>query len=69
MSTVWDDVAFGQTNMQLSEEEVKGRVADAIHLAGIEGYEQNAPHHLSFGEKKRVSDCARARDANANPLA
>jgi cobalt/nickel transport system ATP-binding protein len=55
MSNVWDDVAFGQTNMQLSEEEVKGRVADAIHLAEIEGYEQNAPHHLSFGEKKRVA--------------
>jgi len=55
MPTVWDDVAFGPINMQLSEEEVKGRVAEAIHLAGIDGYEQRVPHHLSFGEKKRVA--------------
>ncbi len=41
--------------MQLSEEEVNGGVAEAIHLAGIVGYEQNAPYHLSYGEKKRVA--------------
>lgn len=55
MPKVWDDVAFGPINMQLNEEEVKGRVAEAIHLAGIDGYEQRVPHHLSFGEKKRVA--------------
>jgi hypothetical protein len=31
--------------MQMGEEKVNGRVAEAIHLAGIEGREQNAPHH------------------------
>ncbi|MDD1768344.1 MAG: energy-coupling factor ABC transporter ATP-binding protein [Methanomassiliicoccales archaeon] len=55
MPTVWDDVAFGPINMQLSADEVEGRVARAIHMAGIEGYEQRVPHHLSFGEKKRVA--------------
>lgn len=55
MPTVWDDVAFGPINMQLNAGAVKSRVAEAIHLAGIDGYEQRVPHHLSFGEKKRVA--------------
>jgi cobalt/nickel transport system ATP-binding protein len=55
MPTVWDDVAFGPINMQLEADEVEARVRDAMRMAGIEGYEQRVPHHLSFGEKKRVA--------------
>lgn len=55
MPTVWDDVAFGPINMQLDADEVGARVRDAMRMAGIEGYEQRVPHHLSFGEKKRVA--------------
>lgn len=55
MPTVWDDVAFGPINMQLDADEVEARVRDAMRMAGIEGYEQRVPHHLSFGEKKRVA--------------
>ena len=55
MPTVWDDVAFGPINMQLNPDEVGKRVKDAMSFAGIDGYEQRVPHHLSFGEKKRVA--------------
>ncbi len=55
MPTVWDDVAFGPINMQLDSVEVENRVAEAIRVAGIGGYELRVPHHLSFGEKKRVA--------------
>lgn len=55
MPRVWDDVAFGPINLRLSAEEVRARVEEAIAMAGIQGYEDRAPHHLSFGEKKRVA--------------
>lgn len=53
--TVFDDVAFGPTNMGLSMEEVKERVKKALEQVGMLGYEDRSPHHLSFGEKKRIS--------------
>jgi cobalt/nickel transport system ATP-binding protein len=55
MPTVWDDVAFGPINIGLDQATVEERVAEAIEMAGIQGYEQRVPHHLSFGEKKRVA--------------
>jgi cobalt/nickel transport system ATP-binding protein len=30
-------------------------VTRALELVGLSGYERRSPHHLSFGEKKRVS--------------
>jgi cobalt/nickel transport system ATP-binding protein len=55
MPRVWDDVAFGPNNLKLSADEVKRRVEEAMEAAGIKGYEDRTPHHLSFGEKKRVA--------------
>lgn len=55
MPTVWDDVAFGPINLGLPVDEVKERVREAMRQTGIEGYEERVPHHLSFGEKKRVA--------------
>lgn len=55
MPTVFDDVAFGPINMGLSESEVKQRVEKALQEVGMQGYENRSPHHLSFGEKKRIS--------------
>lgn len=55
MPTVWDDVAFGPINMGLDQAAVEERVAEAMEMAGIQGYEQRVPHHLSYGEKKRVA--------------
>lgn len=53
MPTVFDDVAFGPIN--LGRDHVDQRVARALELVGLPGYERKSPHHLSFGEKKRVS--------------
>jgi cobalt/nickel transport system ATP-binding protein len=51
---VFEDVAFGPQQFGLSEKEVSQRVAQALTTAGLEGFEQRAPHHLSGGEKRRV---------------
>jgi cobalt/nickel transport system ATP-binding protein len=53
--TVFDDVAFGPLNMGLPKEEVSMRVREALANVGMSGFESRSPHHLSFGEKKRVS--------------
>jgi cobalt/nickel transport system ATP-binding protein len=53
MPTVFDDVAFGPINLGLDH--VDQRVIRALELVGLPGYERRSPHHLSFGEKKRVS--------------
>ncbi|MEM2943891.1 MAG: ATP-binding cassette domain-containing protein [Methanomassiliicoccales archaeon] len=55
MPTVWDDVAFGPINMGMNEDEVKNSVAEAMRKVGLEGYGERVPHHLSYGEKKRVA--------------
>jgi len=55
MPTVFDDVAFGPINMGYAEEEVRGRVSKALQWVGMNGYEKRSPHHLSIGEKKRIS--------------
>jgi len=52
--TVFEDVAFGPTNMGLSGEEVGLRVTRALKDVDMEGYGGRSIHHLSFGEKKRV---------------
>ena len=53
--TVFDDVAFGPLNQDLSAEEVRTRVKEALQEVGLPGYENRSSHHLSYGEKKRVS--------------
>ncbi|AKB24268.1 ATPase component NikO of energizing module of nickel ECF transporter [Methanosarcina sp. MTP4] len=55
MPTVFDDIAFGPTNMGLSREEVEKRVKYAIECVGLEGLENRVPHHLSCGQKKKVA--------------
>lgn len=53
--TVFDDVAFGPINAGLTEKEVEKRVVKALEMVELAGFEERSPHHLSFGEKKRVS--------------
>ncbi|UCE74224.1 MAG: ATP-binding cassette domain-containing protein [Methanomassiliicoccales archaeon] len=55
MPKVWDDVAFGPINLGYNEKEVRGLVQDALKVTGLEGFEDRVPHHLSYGEKKRVA--------------
>jgi len=53
--TVFDDVAFGPLTMRLEQKEVLSRVSWALNEAGLAGLEKKAPHHLSFGQKKKAS--------------
>jgi cobalt transport protein ATP-binding subunit len=53
--TVFDDVAFGPLHMGMPEGEIRARVAEALGMVGMAGFEGRLSHHLSMGEKKRVS--------------
>ena len=53
--TVYQDVAFGPTNLGYNENEVRNAVTQALRHVGLEGFERRPPHQLSGGEKKRVA--------------
>ena len=53
--TVYQDVAFGPVNLGFPEDKVKKFAGYALQYVGLSGYERRSPHHLSGGEKKRVS--------------
>lgn len=53
--TVFEDVAFGPLHLGLPEEEIRQRVSRALSLVGMAGFENRLSHHLSVGQKKRVS--------------
>lgn len=55
MPTVFDDVAFGPINQNLTEMEVRERVKESLAKVGLSGFEKRTPHHLSEGEKKKVA--------------
>ena len=55
MPTVFDDVAFGPINMDMPEDRAGEQVAKALKEVDMTGSEKRAAHHMSFGEKKRVS--------------
>jgi cobalt/nickel transport system ATP-binding protein len=55
MTTVADDVAFGPANLGLRGEELARRVEGALAAVGLAGFADRAPHHLSFGERRRVA--------------
>ena len=53
--TVYQDVAFGPTNLGYRDADVKEAVSRALRHVGLEGFERRPPHQLSGGEKKRVA--------------
>lgn len=53
--TVYQDVAFGPTNLGYPEHEVQEAVTRALRHVGLESFERRPPHQLSGGEKKRVA--------------
>jgi cobalt/nickel transport system ATP-binding protein len=55
MPTVREDVAFGPANLGLSPDEVDGRVAEALAAVGMADAADRAPHHLSYGQRRRVA--------------
>ena len=52
--TLWEDVAFGPTNMGFPEEEIARRVKAALTDVELDGLAGKSIHHLSFGQKKRA---------------
>jgi cobalt/nickel transport system ATP-binding protein len=55
MPTVAEDVAFGPANLGLRGAELAGRVDEALAAVGMADYRDRAPHHLSFGQRRRVA--------------
>lgn len=55
MPTVRDDVAFGPINLGLRGAALDARVDRALALTGMAGAADRAPHHLSFGQRRRVA--------------
>ncbi|WP_327087775.1 energy-coupling factor ABC transporter ATP-binding protein [Nonomuraea sp. NBC_01738] len=55
MPTVRDDVAFGPANMGITGEELERRVKDALDRVGMLEAADRPPHHLSFGQRRRVA--------------
>lgn len=55
--TVYEDVAFGPTNMGLSKEEIDDRVRTAIKAVGLdfERISHQSPFEISGGEKRRAA--------------
>ncbi len=53
--TVFDDVAFGPLNMNLSKKEVEESVNQALEEVDMSGAIHKLAHHLSLGEKRRIS--------------
>jgi cobalt transport protein ATP-binding subunit len=53
--TIGEDVAFGPLHMGVPPDEVHHRVERALAAVGMSGTERRVPHHLSLGQRKRVS--------------
>lgn len=54
--TVYKDIAFGPTNMGLSEAEIDKRVREAANFVGLKSeYLEKSPFDLSGGEKRRAA--------------
>jgi cobalt/nickel transport system ATP-binding protein len=55
LPTVAEDVAFGPANLGLRGAELDQRVTEALAAVGMAGHRDRVPHHLSFGQRRRVA--------------
>ena len=55
MPTVRQDVAFGPANLGVQGEELDACVMEALQAVGMEEHVDRPPHHLSFGQRRRVA--------------
>lgn len=55
MPTVFEDVAYGPLNMDMPKDEVEKAVINALQKVDMLSAMKRISHHLSFGEKKRIS--------------
>ena len=55
MPSVRDDVAFGPANLGVRGDELEQCVHDALAQVGMTAFADRPPHHLSFGQRRRVA--------------
>jgi cobalt/nickel transport system ATP-binding protein len=55
LPTVGEDIAFGPANLGLRGAELTARVDEALAAVGMSEHRDRAPHHLSFGQRRRVA--------------
>ena len=55
MPTVREDVAFGPANLGLRGAELERGSTRALGAVGMEAFADRPPHHLSFGQRRRVA--------------
>ena len=55
MPTVREDVAFGPANLGVRGDELDDRVRTALGQVGMLPFIDRPPHHLSFGQRRRVA--------------
>ncbi|MFI2211846.1 energy-coupling factor ABC transporter ATP-binding protein [Streptomyces sp. NPDC020141] len=55
MPTVREDVAFGPAAAGVRGEALRSRVDRALERVGMAEYAERPPHHLSFGQRRRVA--------------
>ncbi|MER7998082.1 ABC transporter ATP-binding protein [Streptomyces sp. NPDC095613] len=55
MPTVREDVAFGPAAAGIRGPELAARVGAALDQVGMAEYADRPPHHLSFGQRRRVA--------------
>lgn len=54
-STVEEDISYGLCNLNLPTKEIQARVEQILLEFGLEDLAQRPVHHLSLGQKKRIS--------------
>ena len=55
MPRVREDVAFGPANLGVKGAELDRRVMEALDRVGMADFADRPPHHLSFGQRRRVA--------------
>ena len=55
LGTVRADVAFGPANLGLKGAALDARVMTALEQVGMAAFADRPPHHLSFGQRRRVA--------------
>lgn len=53
--SIYQDIAFGPTNLGYSKMEIDDTVKNALDYIGLAHLQKKPPHHLSGGQKKRVA--------------
>jgi cobalt/nickel transport system ATP-binding protein len=55
LPTVAEDVAFGPAKLGLRGADLATRVEEALTAVGMAEHRDRAPHHLSYGQRRRVA--------------